>query len=52
LSVLDAWASNCMSRCAGMLAPDWRARKPFRAARSRAGLFNFDPGCCPSSASR
>ena len=26
------WASNCMSRYAGMLAPDWRARKPFRAA--------------------
>ena len=26
------WASNCMSRYAGMLAPDWRARKPFQAA--------------------
>jgi hypothetical protein len=25
------WASNCMSRYAGMLAHDWRARKPFRA---------------------
>src|SRR6476646_968096 len=25
------WASNCMSRYAGMLARDWRARKPLRA---------------------
>jgi probable addiction module antidote protein len=35
LSVLDAMGFQLMSRCAGMLAPDWRARKPFRAATSR-----------------
>ena len=35
LSVLDAWmgwASNGTSQYAGMRAPDWRARKPIRAA--------------------